>query len=119
MKRTLPSHIAMLVPAPRSRRADRPPLPSSALTSGLGSLSLRVPVNVPCRKRPAIQLAQRSPATFLPSFHSLTPLLSLRPFTAFLPASATYWRLTVTARFWPSPLSGSPVIRGVLGEIGR
>src|SRR5260370_17747361 len=82
MKRTLPSHRATLLPAPGPRSADRPP-PPPQLTSGFSSLSRRVAVNVPCKKRPSSQFLQRSPAMFLLSFHSLTPPSR---FTSFTPS---------------------------------
>src|SRR5579883_3162204 len=71
--RTLPSHTPMTTEDVRLRRAETPLTPPQ-LTSGRSSLGRSLPLNVPCRNRPSIQLAQRSPAMFLLSFQYLTPV---------------------------------------------
>src|SRR5262249_10566785 len=65
--RELPSHMATLTLSSMLRSPDRPPAPPQS-TSGFVSLATRVPVNVPWRNRPSIQLAQRLPAMLVSSF---------------------------------------------------
>src|SRR5262249_28655947 len=88
-------------------RSAETPLTPPQLTSGRSSFGRSRPLNVPCRKRPSIQLAQRSPAIFLLSLKYLTPLfgpVALR--SAFF--SSTYCRRTSVAVVLSSPLSVSP-----------
>src|SRR5262249_34290883 len=104
--RTLPSSRPTGTIWSKLRRAETPLTPPQ-LTSGRSSLIRSRPLNVPCRKRPSIQLAQRSPAMFLPSLKYLTPEFGpvlLR--SSFF--SSTYCRRTSVAAVLPSPLSVSP-----------
>ncbi len=67
MKRVLPSATPTAMLSSRLRKVETPPSPPQ-LTSGRSSLGLSLPLNVPWRKRPSIQLAQRSPAILSFSF---------------------------------------------------
>src|SRR5262249_46237234 len=102
-----------LAPSLRLRNPERPPAPSQ-LRSGRASLSSRLPAKVPCKKRPSIQLAQRSPTMLLSFFQSSTPLESFRFLRAALSLEKTCLRWTVTAFLPPSPFRVSPVIKVLL-----